>query len=558
MLNFQSMPKANVPSQAKATTTTTPAASQTKEYPFFEPFVYPPTWNAEMADIDRNYALLSSEKNDSLGKLAADTTQPILFIGKPVYEGIMEMAKYAASKRIEAAAYFLYKPLNQFTPHWEAFGWFMTGQTASGAEVEMEGSDFGRYRMYLKEKYPELMMSTLFGHSHVHPNMGTFWSGTDKKQQYDKSQLATLTGHRLFLVVNEKKDILGKYIQYTPVTLEIDKITLGISFNNPEYINYNLSDDKEMIHKMVDELVEKKYAGVVTYGNWWGNSNRGKYNPDTGKWENGNVDNKASNVWGNTYENNQKIIDASPIVHGEHDDYQLPDDITADWPTWDMDEDSLVQLMDKIAAVADEKENPLIAHVVSTEKAEFNSLVAYLVVELNGFFLDNFLDRVTNFDPQAYAAYTKENRVYVDRYTTFMSPMDKNMSDNLVLLYNLFELGLTSEDEYGGSMLEGLYQYHDLTECLRDIGEVILELCALVIFLKDYSKDAEKYIYTDIERVDNLVEKAYQCNFTKVGFDAKQLMALIDVVNGKADDDFHSIAYLFGFEFEDVIEAFIA
>lgn len=243
-----------------------PAALQVpkKEYPFHEPIIYPPSWKLEMADIDRNYAFLQTtgQKETSLEKLAKDTTKPIIFIGKPIYEGVMEMAKYASDKyNSEVAAYFMYTQMNQYSPHWEVFGWFMTGQTASGAEVEMEGSDLPRYLGWLKTNHPELWLRMSIGHAHSHVMMSTFWSGVDTKQQYDKSQLAPMTGNRLFLVANAKREIKGKYIQYTPVQVEIDDISIGISFNHPDYLKFDIKDQREKIHTMVDSLLEvRKYT----------------------------------------------------------------------------------------------------------------------------------------------------------------------------------------------------------------------------------------------------------------------------------------------------------
>jgi len=239
------------------------------EFEFYAPIVYEPAWELELGDVDRNYALLQTDcKDAAFPSIVSNPEEPILFLGKPIYEAFMEIAKYSAKIKKEVAAYFLYVPLNDFSPHWEAIGWFMTGQEASAAEVSMLGDDFPRYMEYLRETYPELMNRARLGHMHVHPNMGVFDSATDKNQQFSKDELALNTGERFFMVINEKKEIKAKYIQYAPVQFEKDKITVGISYNNPEYLEYDVATERKQIQEMVDNLVIKKtYQTKQVYNN---------------------------------------------------------------------------------------------------------------------------------------------------------------------------------------------------------------------------------------------------------------------------------------------------
>jgi len=246
-----------------------------KEYQFFEPKVFAPGWEAEIASPESGYSLLKTSKEESFEELLKNKTKPIVFIGKNIYEEMMEMAKYAAdSNKSEVAAFFIYVPLNDFSPHWEVVGWFMTGQTATGGEVEMDGLDYPRYMDFLTENYPELMKRAKIGHWHSHVYMDTFWSGTDKKQHYDKSQLGLLKGDRIFVVVNANRKIKAKYIQYAPFLFEVDDINIGLSFNNPGYLDPVTRDRKKEIHDMVDSLIVKR---APAYKAWYGYGNTNNF-----------------------------------------------------------------------------------------------------------------------------------------------------------------------------------------------------------------------------------------------------------------------------------------
>jgi hypothetical protein len=56
------------------------------------------------------------------------------------------------------------------------------------------------------------------------------------------------------------------------VLFEIDDINIGLSFNNPAYLEFNIREHKEQIHKMVDSLLEvhKVYGlgGTGGYNSW--------------------------------------------------------------------------------------------------------------------------------------------------------------------------------------------------------------------------------------------------------------------------------------------------
>lgn len=74
----------------------------------------------------------------------------------------------------------------------------------------------------------------------------------------------------MFIVVNAKKEIKAKYIQYSRVIHEVDDILVGLSFNDPRFIEPYSKQRKEEVHEMVDALVEeRKYTATTSgYNNW--------------------------------------------------------------------------------------------------------------------------------------------------------------------------------------------------------------------------------------------------------------------------------------------------
>ena len=498
----------------------TPAQARTpKEYPFYEPILYPPAWKLEMADVDRNYALIQTPgKVDlSLDKLLKDTTKPILFIGKPVYEGIMEMAKYASDKySSEVAAYFLYTQMNQYTPHWEVYGWFMTGQTASGAEVEMEGSDMPRYLNWLKTKHPELWLRTQIGHAHSHVMMQTFWSGVDLKQQTDRSQLAPMTGSKIFLVVNAKKEIKGKFIQYTPVKFEIDDITIGVSFNNPEYLTFDIKDQKEKIHGMVDALLEKRsYAVTHNYAERWRHMDWFKSDLEMAE---------EDDARGNVMDVKRNYAKRSPSV-------LVPDDIpiiVEDYFIYEDDPIVVRELKNKVLRLSSQKiEYPLLNFVYAKDPYDFQVKLANLVEWI----VDSLAVKANSFlsvkDTLKKAAdNVGKNTEAHDVLEVFLGTY-KESNKLLTTLYYLLEATLSARDVDGDMVFDDYIEPSEIPQLPKKINEMcfnILSLTAMSIFLDPLYEDTKLVDHDDY--ASEIITEAFNEGITYIDWNVEDLFSI--------------------------------
>lgn len=214
------------------------------------------------------------EAEASIGK---DLSTPTLFIDINVYSRIFHILHRA--KEItgnECAGLFIYKKLNKGSPHYLVTDFILTGQEASSGAVELDDIDMGKYIAYIKEHYLEDIKEacaandTLYtgnildyiGHWHSHGSMSTYWSGTDTKQQEDKSQLGFNALGRFYIVFNVQGDIHCSYIQYSPFFHRKDVVNIGLYIGD----GYSfIEQDREHLDKLIDALiVSKKYNYAKT------------------------------------------------------------------------------------------------------------------------------------------------------------------------------------------------------------------------------------------------------------------------------------------------------
>ena len=251
-----------------------------KDYPFYPPQLTPPEWENIFPSVEGGYAIINGKNPDG----------PTIYFAKWVYEETMFMAKYAAeTKKTEMACMLLYNKIVKNKPIWECFGYIPLPQEASAADVDIFfAKHWEKAKNWLKENYPDREFTAdNEGHWHVHSNMNTFFSATDDKQQSDRNQLALNTGARIFVVVNEKKDIKARVIQYGPLTAVADDIAVGVSYACEEYRRDMTKERREYLKKMVDDLVVVKASTSYKYGGWeWERNNYGSLHSVTPKTKN--------------------------------------------------------------------------------------------------------------------------------------------------------------------------------------------------------------------------------------------------------------------------------
>lgn len=238
------------------------------------------------ATVDNGFLLLKNESTyidinsiDDLKKaeenINNNLANPVLFIDVNVYARIYHILHRA--KNItgnECAGLFIYKRLNPNLPHYLVTDFILVGQEASSGAVELDDIDMSKYIAYIEKNYLEdikqscVENNTLFtgnildyiGHWHSHGTMGTFWSGTDTKQQEDKTQLGFNAQGRFYIVFNIPGSIHSSYIQYFPYFQRKDNISIGLYIGD----GYSFDEkDREHLDMLIDKLIIcKQYRSV--------------------------------------------------------------------------------------------------------------------------------------------------------------------------------------------------------------------------------------------------------------------------------------------------------
>lgn len=281
-------------------------ARQPKVYPFYRPTLFLPDWvknkGVDLAYAGGQYVAFPGDAtNKPADRKAAD--EETLFIDIRVYKELEFIWEWAAKNCGEIAWFMPTHRLNMNSRHWLAWGYYLTGQEASGGEVEMSGPDSARYWKWLSGKrdeneempeYGEYEHKDVFSgdlqahmtHGHKHPQGVRSWSGTDMKQQTNRDQLGQQSSYRWYFLYTPPHYLKASLVVYQPTMFRVEDARLGLYI--PETGAPDLTRDrKREITKMLEDLVEKKTYTASS----WQNSN----------WQNNNWQNswQAGNYWDN-------------------------------------------------------------------------------------------------------------------------------------------------------------------------------------------------------------------------------------------------------------------
>lgn len=237
---------------------TTVAGAAAQEVMFFPLKPNFPNWQVDIAKPENMYMIT----NPGASKLTADElyaskSQPVVFFGANVYGELQYLFKHIPS---EWAVILMYRKLNDQHPKWLVYDYFFVDQDVASAEVELEQKDFTRYITHLQTEYPAEFADKVhnkLGHLHSHHSMGTFWSGTDTKQQESATQMAFHGDFRIFCVGNNKGELKTTFMLYSPVFWRLDDVATGIYFGEG-YTGKLTKERKDELEVRIKALVKKK------------------------------------------------------------------------------------------------------------------------------------------------------------------------------------------------------------------------------------------------------------------------------------------------------------
>lgn len=242
-----------------------------KQVPFYPPVM---TLTDDQVDIDfvsldNGYIITNKvSKEDPF----TDNTIPTVFIDSKVLIESYYIMEYKAKSKDEVCMFYLLNKVSSKYPLFRAYGYYITDQEVTSVEVEADGADNRRYFKWLQENYPKQFTINLHRKLlpvHSHHSMGSFWSGTDLKQQNSPGDMGFCDDYRMFGVYTSKEKLKMSYVQYFPVYNRIEDINIGIKVSTSGDSMTLTEERKKELREIVDSLVKaKKSVTVYNVNNW--------------------------------------------------------------------------------------------------------------------------------------------------------------------------------------------------------------------------------------------------------------------------------------------------
>lgn len=231
-------------------------------FPFHKPQLRMNDWNTELFATENCAVLMPGQptSEDNLDHLLRNPRVPILAFTGTLHQELRYLARSIPDT--EWAVFLTLKRLSATQPHFLAFDWFMSGQTASGAEVAMDAADAQRYYEALKDVdyYRENGLHQHLCHLHSHGSMHAFFSSIDNEQMFTRSELGFYGPFRFYVVVNARGDIKVSLVNYDPVLFRTDAVA-ALVFSRPEYAQPLTAARKAEIDQVVKAMLRKKQPG---------------------------------------------------------------------------------------------------------------------------------------------------------------------------------------------------------------------------------------------------------------------------------------------------------
>lgn len=138
-----------------------------------------------------------------------------IVIEKMTYKKMMHLLKLGLAQNSEVSGYANVTVSDDFKTFYISDA-VMPKQVGSGAETEID--DKAKAKLMFERRDMPFGMKC---HWHTHPRMGAFWSSTDKALIKKLGE----GGWMVFLVMNEKEEIMGAFYENQPTTMLGGRIT---------------------------------------------------------------------------------------------------------------------------------------------------------------------------------------------------------------------------------------------------------------------------------------------------------------------------------------------
>lgn len=253
----------------QALITTTEQPEQVRTVPFYPPTLFLPKW---IEDGKPDLVYPGGPYFDFPGE---EKKSPVtLYIDIRVYRELQVVWKWAEKNSGEISWFMPTHRINKMHKHWLAWGYFLTGQDASGGDVDTDGMDCARYYKHLSgvldegEQMPEY---GVYKHSHVfngklhrclsqghkHPPGIRGWSGTDINQQTKSDDLGYYDNYRFYFLYTPPNHIKADLVVYEPVLYRCENVNIGLYVPEDGAPEITRKREKE-IEAMCEALVKKK------------------------------------------------------------------------------------------------------------------------------------------------------------------------------------------------------------------------------------------------------------------------------------------------------------
>lgn len=258
----------------KSTARKTESRPERQAFDFVEPTLFIPEWllkgKSDLVYSGSRYVLLPNTTGSE--KKQCDVN---FFIDVRVLLELQIVWNWAHKNRGEIAWFMPTHRLNDMKKDWLAWGYYITGQKASGGEVEMCGYDSQRYWKYLSGAYHQnetIPKQGIYEHSHVfskifhrtqthghkHPSGVNNWSGTDMNQQKSIGDLGFKDDYRFYMLFTPPDKLRVDLVIYEPAMFRVEHVNIGLYY--PEEA-YEISiAKKEEIEKKCESLVKRRHS----------------------------------------------------------------------------------------------------------------------------------------------------------------------------------------------------------------------------------------------------------------------------------------------------------
>lgn len=242
--------------------TTIPTPPAPKEVPFYPPVLTleKDKINIDIVTEDNGYIITNKHSKEDP---YTDISVPTIFIDDQVRAETFYIMDHMAKTKEEVAMFYLLNRVSSKYPHYRAYGYFITDQDVTSAEVEADGEDIRRYYTWLQENLPEHFTTNMHRKImpvHSHHTMGNFWSPTDLKQQNSRGDMGFCDDYKFFGVYTVQNKLKVSLVGYFPIYYRVEDVNVGIKTNKDTTLTHlPLNKERKLeLEEICSKLVRKR------------------------------------------------------------------------------------------------------------------------------------------------------------------------------------------------------------------------------------------------------------------------------------------------------------